>query len=67
VLRADGFALYDVHQEYRPGEAAPFEASLWLRREDVLVRAVAHFGRLLRVNAEPDWTWMLLQGPRRPG
>lgn len=63
VLTPQGFALYDVHQDYRPGEPAPFEASLWLRREDVLVRALRHFARLRRVQAEPDWTWMLLQGP----
>jgi SAM-dependent methyltransferase len=67
VLRPHGFALYDIHQDYRPGEPAPFEASLWLRREDVLVRALGHFARLQRLQAEPDWTWMLLQGPRRSG
>jgi SAM-dependent methyltransferase len=65
VLKADGFALYDVQQDYRPGEPAPFEASLWLRREDVLVQALGHFTRLQHLHAEPDWTWMLLQGPRR--
>lgn len=65
VLKPHGFALYDVHQDYRPGEPAPFEASLWLRREDVLVRALRHFRRLLRLQAEPDWTWMLLQEPLR--
>jgi SAM-dependent methyltransferase len=65
VLKPEGLALYDVHQDYTPGEPAPFEASLWLRREDVLVRALRHFARLQRLQAEPDWTWMLLQGPRR--
>lgn len=67
VLKPSGLALYDIHQEYTPGESAAFESSLWLRREDVLVRAVAHFTRLVRLQAEPDWTWMLLQGPRRDG
>ena len=65
VLRPDGLALYDLHRDYRPGEPAPFEASLWLRREDVLVRALGYFRRLLRVQAEPDWTWLLLAEPRR--
>ena len=65
VLRADGFALYDVHRDYPPGEPAPFEASLWLRREEVLVRALEHFEHVQRLDAEPDWTWMLLQKPRR--
>jgi SAM-dependent methyltransferase len=65
VLRAHGFALYDVHQNYRLGEPAPFEASLWLRREEVLVRALQHFERIHRLQAEPDWTWMLFQEPRR--
>jgi SAM-dependent methyltransferase len=63
VLKPHGFALYDVHQDYTPGEAAPFEASLWLRREDTVVRALVHFKRLLRLQSEPDWTWMLLQEP----
>ena len=58
VLKPGWFALYDVHQDYTPGEPAPFEASLWLRREDVLVRALHHFARLRRLQAEPDWTWM---------
>ena len=26
-----------------------------------------HFKRIHRLDAEPDWTWMLLQGPRRSG
>jgi SAM-dependent methyltransferase len=65
VLKPDGFALYDLHRDYRPGEPAPFEASLWLRREEVLVRALAHFTRLHRVQAEPDWTWLLLQEPEK--
>lgn len=65
VLRPQGFALYDVHQDYRPGQPAPFEASLWLRREDVLFLALRHFARLQRLQAEPDWTWMLLQTPSR--
>ena len=67
VLKPDGLALYDVHRDYPPGEPAPFEASLWLRREDVLVRALERFKRIHRLDAEPDWTWMLLQGPRRSG
>jgi SAM-dependent methyltransferase len=65
VLKPAGFALYDVHRDYVPGEEAAFEASLWLRREDVLVRALQHFERLRRLQAEPDWTWMLFQEPRR--
>jgi hypothetical protein len=64
-LKTSGFALYDVHRDYPPGEPAPFEASLWPRREDVLVRALEHFERIHRLNAEPDWTWLLLQQPRR--
>lgn len=65
VLGPHGLALYDVHQAYKPGEPAPFEASLWLRREDVLVRALRHFSRVQRLEAEPNWTWMLLQGPHQ--
>lgn len=63
VLKPTGLALYDVHRNYEPGESAPFESSLWLRRELVLLRALDHYGRVLRLTAEPDWTWILLSDP----
>jgi SAM-dependent methyltransferase len=67
VLKPNGLALYDVHRDYVPGELAPFEASLWLRREDVLIRALRYFERVRRLQAEPDWTWMLFEQPRLGG
>jgi SAM-dependent methyltransferase len=64
VLKPDGYALYDIQMPYTPGHAAPYESTLWLRRETVVVRAVEHFERLVRVQeTEPQWTWMLLQRP----
>ena len=65
VLRPHGLALYDIQGVYRFGDKAPFEATLWERREDVLVRAMQYFQRLLRVETDHDWTWALLQDARR--
>lgn len=65
VLKPNGLALYDFGAPYRPGEKAPFEATLWLRVEDVLLRALTHFDRVLKLETEPGWTWVLLSGPRR--
>jgi len=64
VLKPSGLALYDVGGPYRLGEKAAFEATLWLRVEDVLIRALQHFDRVLRVESEPGWTWALLSSPR---
>lgn len=64
VLKPNGFALYDVQRVYRPGDRAPFEATLWRRSEDVLVWALRYYERLVKVEADHDWTWALLQHPR---
>ena len=67
VLKPDGFALYDIHTAYTPGEKAAFEATLWTRREHVVKRALDHFRRILKLEAAGDWTWILLQHPRPLG
>jgi SAM-dependent methyltransferase len=63
VLKPDGFALYDIHTAYQPGEKAAFEATLWTRQEHVVKRALDHFRRILKLEAAGDWTWLLLQQP----
>jgi len=63
VLKPDGFALYDLAASYEQGEKAPFEATLWTRQEHVVQMALNHFRRILKLETEPSWTWMLLRGP----
>lgn len=67
VLKPAGYALYDIQRAHRLGEKAAFEATLWLRQKDIVVRALQHFERILLLQAEAGWTWMLLQGPRDAG
>jgi SAM-dependent methyltransferase len=63
VLKDDGFALYDVHGAYSPGDKAAFESTLWTRPEHVLKRILDHFQRVLRLETVGDWTWVLVQRP----
>ena len=63
VLKDDGFALYDVHGAYRPGDKAAFESTLWTRPENVIKRILDHFQRVLRLETAGDWTWVLVQRP----
>jgi SAM-dependent methyltransferase len=65
VLKPDGYALYDIHRAYTPGEPSPFEATLWLRQRDVVAHALRYFERVVLLRAEPDWTWVLLRQPSR--
>lgn len=67
IVRPHGFALYDIHDAYRSGQPTPFEAVIWQRTEDVIVRALQHFEHVRRVESEPGWTWILLQGLRQAG
>jgi SAM-dependent methyltransferase len=63
VLKDDGFALYDVHGAYHPGEKAAFESMLWTRPENVIKRILDHFQRILKLESAGDWTWVLVQRP----
>jgi len=63
VLKPDGFALYDIHKAYQPGEKAPFESTLWTRPEVVVRQTLHHFQTLLMLETAGDWTWLLLHRP----
>ncbi len=66
VLKPQGYALYDIHGAYHSGDPAPFEATLWNRSEDVVARALRYYERIVKLETDGDWTWVLFQQPRAP-
>lgn len=63
VLKPDGFAIYDIASNMEEGGGA-FEAVDWERTEDVFLLLLGHFGRLIRVERDGPWMWILVQGKR---
>lgn len=65
ALRSDGYVLYDV--SLAPlGTAAPFETLAWEREDALFGRMLRYFERVVHVETEPGWKWILLHGPRTP-
>jgi len=68
VLKPDGFLLYDIAINIQEGQGGPFEAISWDRNEDLVIRLLNRFEKL--VHAERDeafggtWLWILVQGKR---
>jgi SAM-dependent methyltransferase len=61
AMRPDGYVLYDVAVNMEKG-GGPFEAVAWRRSEDVFEKLLRHFKKLIRVEREPQWMWVLMQG-----
>ncbi|MDX2079812.1 MAG: class I SAM-dependent methyltransferase [Terrimicrobiaceae bacterium] len=65
VLKPGGFLLYDMGINMEEGKGGPFEAISWDRTEDLVIRLLGRFKKL--VHAERDeafggqWLWVLLQ------
>lgn len=58
VIKPDGYALYDVTLN----SAGVFETVQWQNEMDLVGLMIQHFKRIIRVEREPDWLWILLQG-----
>ncbi len=63
VLKPEGYALYELGVNMEEGGGA-FEAVAWERTEDIFLKLLQYFGHLIRVEREPQWMWVLLQGRR---
>ena len=61
AMKPNGYVLYDVGINMEDGGGA-FEALSWKRTEDVLEIMLRHFKRIVRVQRETQWMWILLQG-----
>jgi len=60
VLQPDGYALYDIAVQ----NGGAFESAEWDSEETVFMIMLRHFRRVVRVESEPAWKWVLLKGPR---
>ena len=63
VIKPNGYALYDIalqqEDEQQPGA---FEAVGWKSEEALFLLMLKYFKRVVKVETEPGWKWMLLQG-----
>jgi len=68
VLKPDGFLLYDMGINMERGAGGPFEAVSWDRTEDLVVRLLGKFQKLVRAGRDDhfggQWLWVLLQNKR---
>ena len=68
VLKPDGFLLYDMGINMEEGKGGPFEAVSWDRTEDLVVRLLGKFQKLIRAERDDNfggqWLWVLLQNKR---
>ncbi|MDX6448556.1 MAG: hypothetical protein QOD08_1019 [Gaiellaceae bacterium] len=62
VLAPDGYALYDLALG-GPAVGGPAEAVSWLHEDVVIVRMLSFFHRIVRIEIDEGWKWVLLQGP----
>jgi hypothetical protein len=63
VLKADGYALYDVPQANEDSNAA-FESVVWESDEVVLEKLLPRFDEVVARERDAGWEWVLLRGPR---
>jgi SAM-dependent methyltransferase len=61
AMKPNGFILYDIGVNMEEG-AGPFEAVAWKRSEDIFQRLLVKFKKLIKVEREENWMWVLLQG-----
>jgi len=63
VIKPNGYVLYDIAlQEDRVSKAGAFEAVRWKSEEALLLLMLKYFKKLVKVETEPCWKWLLLKG-----
>jgi hypothetical protein len=63
VIKPSGYVLYDLALASRSGQG-PFEAVAWQSEEVLLQLMLDYFRTIVRVESEPGWKWILLQGKK---
>ena len=61
VMKPDGYVLYDLAANMEEGGGA-FEAVAWKRTEVIFEKLLRRFKKLVHVEREEQWMWVLLQG-----
>jgi SAM-dependent methyltransferase len=63
VIRPNGYALYDIAlQQAENQKQGAFEAVGWESEEALLLLMLKYFKGVVKVETEPGWKWILLQG-----
>jgi SAM-dependent methyltransferase len=63
VIKPDGYALYDIAvQDKEAQEQGAFEAAGWKSHEALFLFMLKYFKKVVKVETEPAWMWILLQG-----
>lgn len=60
VIKPDGYAIYDIGVDAKGGI---FEAVSWDSDSVVFQMMLKHFRRVVKVESESDWQWILLREP----
>ena len=61
VIKPNGYALYDLPVNEDDPQGA-FESVAYRRVEDVLLLMLPHFEKVVKIESEDRWKWVLLQG-----
>jgi SAM-dependent methyltransferase len=61
VIKPNGYVLYDLVVS-DAGVGGPAEAVSWEREDTLLPQMLERFRRIVRVESEHGWKWILLQG-----
>lgn len=62
VIKPDGYALYDIALQQGNQKQGAFEAVGWESEEALFLLMLKHFKRVVKVETESGWKWILLQG-----
>ncbi len=60
VLKTNGYAIYDIAMQSQPAGFA-FESVMWNSEEAVFLLALKYFQKVIRLETESAWKWVLLQ------
>jgi SAM-dependent methyltransferase len=68
VLKPGGFLLYEMGANAGKGKGGAFEAVTWDRTEDIVIRLLNRFNKLIRAESDESfggvWFWVMVQGKR---
>jgi SAM-dependent methyltransferase len=63
VIKPAGYVLYDIAVWNKETQGhGPFEAAGWKSREALFLSMLKYFKKVIKVETEPLWMWVLLQG-----
>lgn len=63
VIKPNGYVLYDTAlQENRASKAGAFETVRWESEEALFLLMLKYFKKVVKVEIEPAWKWVLLHG-----